>query len=135
MYRVRAFAYGALSVTLIATGVAALIDGNSVGVAALVGGAVVGGMAGLFGYVASTVRRNPAASPFPSLVPEGRGRLVVLGAAAGILALSGVAAIVLGLVGLVEGHDFVFGLDVGIFLLAFALINGTSAWARWPVRP
>ena len=132
----RAFGYGAIAVALIATGVALLIAGNTVGVAVLVAGSVAGGMAGLFGYVASLARQQPPPllpPVFPGVSRFLRPRLIVLAVSSGLLGLFGIVAIVVGVVEHFRGHEFVLYIDVGVFLVAFALINGTTAWARWPV--
>jgi len=131
----RALGYGAITVAFIATGVAGLIDGNMAGIAALVAGGVFGGMAGLYGYAASLARRQPPPllpPVFPRVSGFLRPRLIVLAVASGLLGLFGVLAIVVGVVEHFRGGEFVGYLDVGVVVLAYAWISGTTAWARWP---
>lgn len=134
---VRTFGYGAIAASLIVTGAAGLIDGDTLGIAALAGGGIVGAMAGLFGYLTFNLRRRPfplRPSWTPSFGRFGQVRSVTLGISASVLGIAGLAAIVLGMIELSRGQQFTGLIDAGIFLLAVGAIGGTTAWARWP-RP
>lgn len=133
---VRAFAYGAIAASLLVTGAAGLVDGNTADIAVLVAGGIVGAMAVLFGYVASNMMRNPfplQPSFTPGLGRFYRLRLVVLAISGGILGIFGLVAIVLALVELFRGRQFTGLIDAGIFLIAIASMAGVTAWARRPL--
>jgi len=137
VFLARLCGYGAIAISLIVTGAAGLVDGDSVGVAGLVAGGIAGAIAGLFGYVLFKLRREPF--PVRPLMTPSRGRfhrvrLLILAISAGILGIFGLAAIVVGLIELVRGRQFAGLTDAGIFLLAVGMMAGTTAWARWP-RP